>query len=122
MKCCTLVVLVSLRNPIKSEIITPNPDSVTDEAGLALKKLGTIVNCTKHLGLTIGRSYAESYEITWTKALSKFSDKVHSFTSMIGSEDILHKKMLCGALIHSTITHILRVFPPSQEIIANLLS
>ena len=107
-------------NPIKSEIITPNPDSITDEARLALKKLGTIVNCTKHLGLTIGRSYAESYEITWTKALSKFSDKVNSFTTMIGSEDIFHKRMLCGALIRSTITHILRVFPPSQEIFDNL--
>ena len=102
-------------NPAKSEIILPSPKTVPLESRQALGKLGRIVQKTTHLGLVIGSSYSESFQYTWEKAITKFEVKIDDFMNRLGYEDILHKKMLCSAMLQSTVTHILRVFPPLMD-------
>ena len=102
-------------NPSKSEIILPSPDSVPLESIQALGKLGKIVQKTTHLGLEVGPTYKKSFQHTWEKAIAKFEVKVDDFRNRLGYEDMLHKKMLCSTILQSTVTHILRVFPPPPD-------
>jgi hypothetical protein len=107
-------------NPSKSEIIVPSPSNISVEAHEALQLLGNIVEKTSHLGIEISSSHASSLKFTWENTIRKLERKISNFKSQIGYEDMLHKKLLCSATLHSSITHILRIFHPSIETVKTL--
>ena len=107
-------------NPSKSQILLPCPQAIRPAARLGLQMLGIIVNKTTHLGLEISTTQALSSKFTWEKALDKLELKMARFQNMIGYEDMLHKKLLCSTMLHSSLTHIMRVFHPSQDMIESI--
>ena len=104
-------------NPEKTLIITPQPSSISAESKIALNSIGKVVDSAEHLGLVIGKNHEESYSLSWQNALAKLKKKIKLIGWKISYSDMFARKMLISALLQSTLNHVIRVFPPSQELI-----
>ena len=82
--------------------------------------MGTIVDSAEHLGIIIARDYQTSYNLSWENAISKLEKKISIIGWKINYSDMLARKMLISALLQSTVNHVVRVFPPSPELITRL--
>ena len=107
-------------NPSKTLIVTPVPEQISPEAKDALSMLGTIVHSAEHLGVIIAGDYQTSYHLSWENTISKLEKKISLIGWKISYSDMLARKMLISALLQSTVNHVVRVFPPSPELIARL--
>ena len=101
-------------------IVTPVPEKISVEARDALSSLGTIVDSTEHLGITIAGDYNRSYSLSWDNAISKLEKKISLIGWKIAYSNMLARIPLISALLQSTINHVVRVFPPSPELITRL--
>ena len=107
-------------NPSKTQIVTPVPEQISPEAKDALSMLGTIVNSAEHLGIIIAGDYQTSYNLSWENTISKLEKKISLIGWKINYSDMKARILLISALLQSTVNHVIRVFPPSPELIARL--
>ena len=107
-------------NPDKTLIITPQPSEISLEARIALESIGKIVDSADHLGLTIGKSREESYNLSWKNSIAKLQKKISQIGWKISYSDMFARKMLISSLLQSTINHVIRVFPPSEELLIEI--
>ena len=64
-------------------IITPYPSAVSSEALNALKSIGKVVGMADHLGLIIGKSHEESYNLSRKKSLAKLQKKINLIATLV---------------------------------------